>query len=326
MPRRRQGFTLIELLVVIAIIGILVALLVPAVQKVRESAAQTTCKNNLKQLALGCHSFESVKGSLPALFSTGTNDGWMVQMLPYIEQEALSSRYTAGDWTASANANLVNQRIAVVECPTSYMPRSVTVVGAAFGEVALTDYFAVTGANAAAYTHAFGAAAADLSGVFGPQKPFSGAPPQGYRLTATTDGLSNTAMLAEMSGRPWPFIASVGRVQSTAPPYPAYLPAAPASDTTGKILAFSNGTGAWAHNNNFNVSTWSADGMVQNIGACSVNCSNFRGIYSFHPHGASAAFGDGAVRLLGSAITEKVFMALLTARGAESTPDQAGVY
>src|SRR5215468_10203317 len=106
---RRQGFTLIELLVVIAIIAILIALLVPAVQKVREAAARTQCTNNLKQIGLGCHNFESTFKRLPPLYG-GANPGQTTQgasqkfnsiwgsthvfLLPYIEMDNLYKKIT----------------------------------------------------------------------------------------------------------------------------------------------------------------------------------------------------------------------------------------
>jgi hypothetical protein len=143
------------------------------------------------------------------------------------------------------------------------------------------------------------------------------------RLTSITDGLSNTLMIAEMAGRPWPFLAHGKKLTCTSDPdYPAYLSASPGTDTAGNIVAFTNGNGAWAHNNNFNVGTWSADGKVQNTGACAVNCSNFRGVYSFHDVGAFAGLADGSVRLVGADISEQTFMALLTAQGGERINDQ----
>ncbi len=122
MRTSRPGFTLIELLVVIAIIAILIALLVPAVQKVREAAAQTHCLNNLKQIGLALHNYEGTYKYFPPAGDYpmgGTGDCWSVQaqILPFVEQQNLQKLCNFTQ-SYSVQGQVTQARVEIFQCPT----------------------------------------------------------------------------------------------------------------------------------------------------------------------------------------------------------------
>ncbi|HEY1192369.1 MAG TPA: DUF1559 domain-containing protein [Gemmata sp.] len=182
----RRGFTLIELLVVIAIIAILIGLLLPAVQKVREAAARMKCSNNLKQIGLALHNYHDANIALPAgYYNSGTFlfTGWQLQLLPYLEQSALwnqSATYLQAnpgytDTNAFPAAGFVMSGFV---CPSNTRPATVTNGNTIF---ALTSYLGCAG------TTSNGPVSAD--GVLYLNSK--------VRLTDITDGTSNTASVGE---------------------------------------------------------------------------------------------------------------------------------
>ena len=196
---RHRGFTLVELLVVIAIIAILVALLLPAVQKVREAAARTQCQNNLKQIGLACHGYHDTKRSLPAgyramsAYSDGATDtmpgwGWASFLLPHLEQDNLfRSLNLALPIEHPANAAGAQQVLPLFLCPSDPTPASAFAVPNAFGSTMVwagpSSYAACCGGDESAADAPAG------MGVFYRNSR--------TRMTDITDGTSNTIFVGE---------------------------------------------------------------------------------------------------------------------------------
>jgi prepilin-type N-terminal cleavage/methylation domain-containing protein/prepilin-type processing-associated H-X9-DG protein len=304
MPQHpRRGFTLIELLVVIAIIAILIALLVPAVQKVRASAARTQCANNLKQIGLAALHFESVwKGLPPRCQTFPPYRGWGPELLPYLEQTAIASRYRMDvNFYDPANAPLIAIPLAVFNCPAAPEGRSVSIIDPAGNATGATgaagDYFAPNSVDAFWWPDPQRTRAADE--LEAPAMAHSKPRP----MSAISDGTSNTLLISELAGRPQDWIMGVQQPDD-------------------KNLRLPRWWGPWASYNSCIYKTWSDDGQTPG-GFCTINCNNSWGIYSFHPGGANAVFVDGSVHFLHVGLDRDVFAALVTRAGNETIPGDA---
>jgi len=211
---RCSAFTLIELLVVIAIIAILIGLLLPAVQKVREAASRMSCSNNLKQLGLAVHSYHDANGRIPYDMSPesqqsatwgmgGTNWSWLALVLPYVEQENLSKQANIPTNTLSASATYISAQIKTFLCPSDNAAQGPRSNAADLsGNIGQTNYKGVSGCNwqwgESRWNPGIQGSASSQNGLqFGNGMFYRGDGIKKVRLTDVTDGLTNTFMVGE---------------------------------------------------------------------------------------------------------------------------------
>ena len=302
MKHRNFGFTLVELLVVIAIIGILVALLLPAVQSAREAASSLQCKNNLKQLGLAVISYSETTGGFPpdrVKISNSVQHGWGLLILPFLEQGNLHDKYDwTQNWDAPANQPVVSTQLAVLQCPTSLSKRTIDLGG---GLVTTpSDYIPANDVKPKLIT-------LGLVPPLNNDSDYDGVIRHDHLNPAhIRDGLSNTILLTECSGRPEHWTA-----EGQGPPNTNY--ACSNHDVKNGLI---KGSG-WADvNNTAPLDGISKDGSTCHA-ACAINCSNNNEAFSFHSGGVNTVFADGHVIYLSESIEFKIYAAVISRYGEE---------
>jgi len=310
-----HGFTLVELLVVIAIIGVLVALLLPAVQAAREAARRTQCSNNLKQLALAAHNFHDTHGTLPSSvrpsgLTTLPRIAGHTFLLPYFEQGNVFDKYDQSkNWGDPANRVYVQTKVKTFLCPSTPNPDRQDGIPEASpwqdNVCAVTDYSPTIGVDARLKSQNLVDQAGD--GIL----TKNGRP----RMADVTDGLSNTILYGESAGRPVVWRRGLKKIGT--------------SVATNHVNA-----GGWCRPaSDFSVDGSSYDGATL-PGPCAINCTNGEDVgssfphpyyqtegtaeaFAFHPAGANFSLGDGSVRLIAANISIRDFARLVTRAGGE---------
>jgi len=302
LRRRALGFTLVELLVVIAIIGVLVALLLPAVQSAREASRRIKCTNNLKQWSLGMHNHHDQYGKLPYAKKSNPRTVWVVHLWPYIEQQALYSQYnfTIGffqppNCVANTFNGLVAMRLPMYICPSDrnvspfhqgdqyWRSKGSYVVN--WGPYA--DPFPTSGQKPQA-TAPFG------SKDFANASPSTTTPLE-TRLSEITDGTSNTLLMSEVIIHP---ISSL-------------------RDRRGDFHNDGNGCSIFQ---TINTPNSGIDSISDAIGCqnylpfmpCTSTANGHIAARSRHPSGVMASFCDGSVRFVPNNITLSVWQTIST--------------